>query len=86
MNRTDGIAEEADDEFARAVARLFASADGTRLLRHLERVFLLRRVPPQASDQELRHIEGQRFLVAHLQALAARGRNRQTVPTDQIEV
>ena len=46
------------------------------LYRHLERVFLLRRVPPQTSDQELRHIEGQRSLVAHLQSLAARGRNR----------
>jgi hypothetical protein len=68
--------EAAGDELARCAARLFASADGQRLLDHLERAYLLRRVPPQATDQELRHIEGQRCLVAHLLSLAARGRGR----------
>ena len=68
--------DDGADDLARCAARLFGSADGLRLLDHLERVFLLRRVPPQASNRELRHIEGQRFVVAHLQSLAARGRNR----------
>lgn len=68
--------DAAGDDLARCAARLFASTDGQRLLDHLERVYLLRRVPPQVSDQELRHIEGQRCLVAHLQSLVARGRGR----------
>jgi hypothetical protein len=68
--------DDAGDDLARCAARIFGSADGQRLLDHLERAYLLRRVPPQASDQELRHIEGQRFLVAHLQSLVARGRSR----------
>jgi hypothetical protein len=68
--------EPAGDELARCAARLFTSADGQRLLDHLERAYLLRRVPPQVSDQELRHIEGQRCLVAHLLSLVARGRGR----------
>jgi hypothetical protein len=66
----------ANDDLAQCVARILGSPDGQRLQDHLERVFLLRRVPPQTSDQELRHIEGQRSLVAHLQALAHRGRGR----------
>jgi hypothetical protein len=64
------------EDLSRCAARLFGSADGQRLLDHLERVFLLRRAPPQSSDQELRHLEGQRSLVAHLQSLIARGRSR----------
>jgi hypothetical protein len=64
------------DELARCVAKVFASPEGRRLLDHLERTYLLRRMPPQASDQELRHLEGQRCLVAHLQSLAARGLGR----------
>jgi hypothetical protein len=69
-------AQGGGEDLAQCAARLFASQDGQRLLTHLEKVFLLRRVPPQTSDQELRHIEGQRSLVAHLQSLAARGRSR----------
>lgn len=76
MNAETDTSAIAGDDLARCAARIFASADGQRLLDHLERVFLLRRVPPQASDQELRHIEGQRHLVAHLQSLITRGRGR----------
>lgn len=64
------------EDLARCTARLFASADGARLLEHLTRSFLLRRLPPSASDAELRHLEGQRSLVAHLQGLISRGASR----------
>ena len=78
MNEFDlgpGI-EGRSDDLAQCALRLFSSHDGQRLLDHLERSFLLRRVPPQTSDQELRHVEGQRSLVAYLQSLVARGKRR----------
>ena len=52
----------------------FSTAAGREVLRHLERSFLDRRLPPTASDALLRHVEGQRSVVAHLLALCERGR------------
>lgn len=62
------------DELARHFARCFAGADGDRVLDHLRRAFLDRRLPPAASNAELRHLEGQRSVVAQLIALVERGR------------
>ena len=76
MSEQDTDQPDGSLELARAVARIFADPDGQRLQRHLERSFLLRRLSPQASDAELRFVEGQRCLVAHLQALATRGQSR----------
>ncbi|MFC7334733.1 hypothetical protein [Rhodocista pekingensis] len=61
-------------ELARACARLFAGSDGQRLLAHLRRLTLGRALGPEAGDAALRHLEGQRALVLHLETLAARGR------------
>ena len=64
----------ADDlELCRAFARCFAGADGRIVLDHLRRVVLDRRLPPNASDAELRHLEGQRYAVAHIVAMVERG-------------
>lgn len=63
------------DEVCRSAAVCFAGRDGDLLLRHLQRVFLDRRLPPTASDAELRHVEGQRSVVAHLLTLIERGRD-----------
>lgn len=49
----------------------FASPAGRIVLAHLRRMFLDRRVPPSASDAELRHVEGQRSVVAWLAAMSA---------------
>lgn len=72
----DGVAILADgvDELALAFARCFASGDGLVVVEHLQRTFLLRRVPPTAGDSELRHVEGQRSVVAHILSLIDRGR------------
>jgi hypothetical protein len=59
---------------ARAVARCFATPEGEALLRHLTDLTLRRTLGPDASDAQLRQLEGQRQLVAYLHALAARGR------------
>jgi hypothetical protein len=60
-------------ELCRAFARCFAGADGRIVLDHLKRVVLDRRLPPSASDAELRHLEGQRCAVAHIVAMVGRG-------------
>jgi hypothetical protein len=59
---------------ARQTARLFASPDGEAVLQHLKAMTIDRSLGPEAGDNALRHLEGQRHLVLHLLALAARGR------------
>jgi hypothetical protein len=59
---------------ARACARLFTHDDGRRLLAHLRAQTVGRHLGPEASDAALRHLEGQRALVAHLGRLIAEGR------------
>jgi hypothetical protein len=68
-------AEQSGPCLAQAAARLFASGDGETLLRHLREMTLERCHGPDSGDAALRHLEGQRHLVLHLQALAARGRD-----------
>jgi hypothetical protein len=63
-------------ELCRAFANCFAGPDGDRVIDHLTRAFLCRRLAPQASDAELRHLEGQRSIVAHVIAMVERGRSR----------
>jgi hypothetical protein len=60
-------------ELCRAFARCFAGVDGRVVLEHLRRTVLERRLPPTASDAELRHLEGQRYAVAHIGAMVERG-------------
>ena len=60
-------------ELHRAFARCFAGADGRVVLEHLRQTVLERRLPPHASDAELRHLEGQRYAVAHIVAMVERG-------------
>ncbi|MBI3443833.1 MAG: hypothetical protein HY055_00310 [Magnetospirillum sp.] len=59
---------------ARQAARVFASAEGEALLKHLKEITLDRCLGPESGDAALRHLEGQRHLVLHLLSLAARGR------------
>lgn len=73
-DRTD--CDEAGLVLARQAARLFASADGEAVLQHLKEITLDRCLAPESGDAALRHMEGQRHLVLHLLALAARGRGQ----------
>lgn len=60
-------------ELCRAFARCFAGTAGRSALEHLRRVILERRLAPNASDAELRHLEGQRYAVAYIAAMVERG-------------
>ena len=67
--------DPAETELCRAFARCFAGSDGHLIMDHLKRVILDRRLPPSATDAELRHLEGQRSAIAHLLAMVERGRS-----------
>jgi hypothetical protein len=62
------------DELCRSAAACLTSVHGRHLMLHLQRTFLDRRVPPTASDAELRHAEGQRSVISHLLQLLEQGR------------
>jgi hypothetical protein len=66
---------EGDRSVAMAFSRCFDSRDGDRVLQHLRGLTLGRTLGPGASDALLRHLEGQRQLVAHILALVAQGAN-----------
>ena len=61
-------------ELCRAFRACFSTPHGEAVLRHLRRAFLERRVGPTAPDSELRHVEGQRSVVAYVAALIERAR------------
>ena len=63
------------DPIAACFARCFQGGDGARALAHLRGLTLDRALGPQASDAQLRHLEGQRALVSTILALVARGRS-----------
>ncbi|WP_051340867.1 hypothetical protein [Azospirillum halopraeferens] len=63
-----------DDDPAPVFARCFAGPDGRRVLAVLTAMTLERTLGPDAGDAALRHLEGQRRLVATILALVARGR------------
>ncbi len=60
-------------ELAEAFASCFSSPAGAMVIEYLRRTFLNRRVPPTACDAVLRHVEGQRSVVAHIQSLVEQG-------------
>jgi hypothetical protein len=74
----EAAAELSDDpgesELHRACARCFAGSDGQAVITYLTRSVLDRRLPPNATDAELRHLEGQRYAIACLLGMVERGR------------
>lgn len=58
---------------AAAFARLFHRPEAETVLAYLKRRTFERALPPDATDAELRFLEGQRALVAHIIALIQQG-------------
>ena len=61
------------DDLARSFARCFKGSDGATVLLHLRQTVLDRRLGPRASDAELRFLEGQRSIAAHIFSMIDRG-------------
>lgn len=59
-----------DEELATAIQACFSGRNGDIVIDHLRTTFLDRRVAPNASDAELRHVEGQRAAIAFLIRIA----------------
>ena len=74
----------AGNDLAQAFARCFRGSDGERVLAHLRRLTVERRLSPDCSEAELRHLEGQRHLVAYIGLLAERGRFAPANPQENI--
>jgi len=64
-----------DSELMRSFTRCFKGADGALVLTHLRQTILERRLGPKASDAELRFLEGQRSVVAHIISVLERDRS-----------
>ena len=64
---------EKNDSLTRSFARCFSSGDGDAVISHLRETILDRRLGPSASDAELRFLEGQRSVVAHILRIIQRG-------------
>ena len=62
-----------ESSLAIAFAHCFSTTEGQRVLRHLRSCTLERTLGPSATDAHLRHLEGQRQLVAHVLMLIAQG-------------
>jgi hypothetical protein len=65
-------AERRDIE--KCYARLFATADGRRVLAHLQGMAFARAFGADASDAQIRYAEGQRALVANILRLIGAGK------------
>jgi len=65
-----------DGALRKAYARCFSTPEGQRVMEHLRTLTLERVHGPDAPADLLRHIEGQRHLVAYIAALSERGRTR----------
>ena len=65
-----------DVDLIKSAARCFSDHDGQRLLDYLFAITRNRSLGPDATDAELRHLEGQRHLVAHIHQLINKGREQ----------
>lgn len=71
----DNPEETAKTNLARAFARTFNSPDGQRVLAHLRSITFDRYFGPEATESTLRYVEGQRALVASIEAFIAKGKS-----------
>ncbi|CAK0760591.1 conserved hypothetical protein [uncultured Gammaproteobacteria bacterium] len=72
---TSRTAEDEAEALAGCFTRCFTGIDGARVLAALRAMTTERVLAPDASEAVLRHLEGQRHLVATIQSLIARGHN-----------
>jgi hypothetical protein len=55
--------------------RTFNTTDGQKVLQHLRELTVERFLGPDATDNQLRHLEGQRALVRQIETIIERGRS-----------
>ncbi len=73
-----GIGKTEMREVEKAFARLFSTDDGQKVLAHLQVMTFQRAMDATAANEQLRHMEGQRSLLAIILRLIDRGRKPAT--------
>ncbi len=69
------VAQSDQKNIDRLFARVFSTDDGQKILAYLHHITANRVMSAQATEEQLRHMEGQRALVQTIQKLSTRGRN-----------
>ncbi|MDR2098728.1 MAG: hypothetical protein LBO78_01740 [Rickettsiales bacterium] len=62
------------EALAREFARTFGGESGKKVLAYLRSITLGRYLAPRASNEELRYLEGQRYLVSFISNMAEKGK------------
>ena len=62
-------------DIEKACAKIFSGCASELVIRHLRKITIERVVGPNASESELRTIEGQRALVHQLEQMIQRGKS-----------
>lgn len=62
-------------DISKSYARVFSTLEGQRVLDHLQLTTLYRAQSPDTSDSQIRHQEGQRFVVFQILRQVERGRS-----------
>ncbi len=70
----DNLLPDPGVELTRTYARLFATPDGEKVMTHLQSLTFSQGLGPGAKNALLRHVEGQRQLVAYVMSQIRRGR------------
>ena len=80
--RLDGFnrAEEADKQISLTISQLFNTASGKEVLRYLRSITIEAVSGWNVSDAELRHLEGQRYLVG---VIERRIKHAERIKTDE---
>lgn len=63
------------EKIEHAYARTFLSESGAIVIKHLRRITIERVLGPNASESELRTLEGMRSLVHQIEQMISRGRD-----------
>lgn len=71
----DGISRnrEVDQQISQNVAQIFSTPTGQEVLRYLRSITIEMVSGPNISTEELRHIEGQRYIVGLIEQRIAHG-------------
>jgi len=63
-----------NNKIEQSYTRAFGTTDGARVLEHLRSITTERFLGPDATDNQLRHLEGMRALVKQIENLIERGK------------
>ena len=70
MNRNPDTSQMTEQEIRQTFAKCFSSREGRIVLSFLQRITLERYLGPECSNEQLRHLEGQRHIVSYIKSLS----------------